>query len=51
MVVENLSGSDIEIVDPGLSIKKIMQENNIAFNNNKLVDLTIAGTNQKLLTK
>ncbi len=44
MVIENLSDGDIEIIDPGLSIKKIMKENNIPFNNNKLVDLTIAGT-------
>ena len=51
MVVESLSGSDIEIVDPGLSIKKIMQENNIAFNNNKLVDLTIAGTNPEIVNE
>ncbi len=51
MVVENLSDSDIEIVDPGLSIQKIMQENNIAFNNNKLVDLTIAGTKPEIVTE
>ena len=51
MVVESLSDSDIEIVDPGLSIQKIMQENNIAFNNNKLVDLTIAGTKPEIVTK
>ena len=51
MVIENLSGSDIEIVDPGQSIKKIMQENNIAFNNNKLVDLTIAGTKAEVVTE
>ena len=51
MVVESLSDSDIEIVDPGQSIKKIMQENNIAFNNNKLVDLTIAGTKAEVVTE
>ncbi len=51
MVVENLSDSDIEIVDPGLSIQKIMQENNIAFNNNKLVDLTIAGTKPEIVSE
>ncbi len=51
MVVEGLSGSDIEIVDPGLSIQKIMQENHIAFNNNKLVDLTIAGTKPEIVSE
>ena len=51
MVVESLSGSDIEIIDPGLSIKKIMQDNNIAFNNNKLVDLTIAGTKPEIVNE
>ena len=51
MVVENLSGSDIEIVDPGLSIQKIMQDNNIPYDNNKLVDLTIAGTKSDIVTK
>ncbi len=51
MVVENLSGSDIEIVDPGLPIQKIMQDNNIPYNNNKLVDLTIAGTKPEIVTE
>ena len=51
MVVESLSGSDIEIIDSGLSIKKIMQDNNIAFNNNKLVDLTIAGTKPEIVNE
>jgi acyl-CoA synthetase (NDP forming) len=51
MVVESLSENDIEIVDPGLSIKKIMQENNIAFDNNKLVDLTIAGTKPEIVNE
>ena len=51
MVVENLSGSDIEIVDPGRSIQKIMQDNNIPYDNNKLVDLTIAGTKPDIVSK
>ena len=51
MVVEGLSGSDIEIIDPGLSIQKIMRENHISFNNNKLVDLTIAGTKPEIVTE
>ena len=51
MVVENLSGSDIEIIDPGLSIQKILQDNNISFNNNKLVDLTIAGTKPEIVSE
>ncbi len=51
MVVENLSDSGIEIVDPDSSIKKIMQDNNIPFNNNKLVDLTIAGTKPEIVNK
>ena len=44
MVVENLSDPDIEVIDPGQSISKLMKKNNIPFNNNKIVDLTIAGT-------
>ncbi len=51
MVVENLSDSDIEIIDPCLSIQRIMQKNNIAFNNNKLVDLTIAGTKPEIVSE
>ncbi len=51
MVVENLSGSDIEIIDPGLSIQKFMQDNKIPFNNNKLVDLTIAGTKPEIVSE
>jgi len=51
MVVEGLSDSDIEIIDTGLAIQNIMQENNIPFTNNKLVDLTIAGTKPEIVTE
>ena len=43
MVVESISSSDIEVIDPGPSMSKLMEKYNIPYNNNKLVDLTIAG--------
>ena len=51
MVVESLSDGNIEILDPSLSIQNIMRENNIPFNNNKVVDLTIAGTKPEIVTE
>ena len=49
MVVESISSSDIEVIDPGPSMSKLMQKYNIPYNNNKLVDLTIAGAKPEVV--
>ena len=49
MVVESLSDANIEVIDPGPSISKVMNKNNIPYDNNKLVDLTIAGTKPEVV--
>ena len=49
MVVESISSSDIEIINPGLSMSKLMKKYNIPYNNNKLVDLTIAGARPEVV--
>ncbi len=49
MVVESLSDANIEVIDPGPSISKVMKKNNISYDNNKLVDLTIAGTKPEVV--
>ena len=49
MVVESLSDANIEVIDPGPSISKVMKKNNIPYDNNKLVDLTIAGTKPEVV--
>ena len=49
MVVESLSDANIEVIDPGPSISKVMKKNNIPYDNNKLVDLTIVGTKAEVV--
>ena len=49
MVVENISSSDIEVINPGTSIAKLMKKYNIPYNDNKLVDLTIAGAKPEVV--
>ena len=49
MVVESISSSDIEVIDPGPSMSKLMKKYNIPYNNNKLVDLTIAGAKPEVV--
>ena len=49
MVVESIASSDIEIVNPGSFISKLMKKYNIPYNNNKLVDLTIAGARPEVV--
>ena len=49
MVVESIASSDIEIVNPGSSMSKLMKKYNIPYNNNKLVDLTIAGARPEVV--
>ena len=49
MVVENISSSDIEVVKPRSSMSKVMEKHNIPYNNNKLVDLTIAGAKPEVV--
>ena len=51
MVVESISSSDIEVIDPGPSISKLMKKYNIPYNNNKLVDLTIAGAKPEVVNE
>ena len=49
MVVESISSSDIEIINPGPSMSKLMKKYNIPYNDNKLVDLTIAGAKPEVV--
>ena len=49
MVVESISSSDIEVINPGPSMSKLMKQYNIPYNDNKLVDLTIAGANPEIV--
>ena len=49
MVVESLSDANIEVIDPGPSISKVMKKHNIPYDNNKLVDLTIAGAKPEIV--
>ena len=51
MVVESISSSDIEVIDPGPSMSKLMKKYNIPYNNNKLVDLTIAGAKPEVVNE
>ncbi|MDC0531479.1 CoA-binding protein, partial [Alphaproteobacteria bacterium] len=51
MVVESISSSDIEVIDPGQSMSKLMKKYNIPYNNNKLVDLTIAGAKPEVVNE
>lgn len=49
MVVESISNSDIEVINPGPSMSKLMKQYNIPYNDNKLVDLTIAGAKPEIV--
>ena len=49
MVVESISSSNIEVVKPRSSMSKLMEKHNIPYNNNKLVDLTIAGAKPEVV--
>ena len=49
MVVESISSSDIEVINPGPSMSKLMKQYNIPYNDNKLVDLTIAGAKPEIV--
>ena len=49
MVVESISNSDIEVINPGPSISTLMKQYNIPYNDNKLVDLTIAGAKPEIV--
>jgi len=49
MVVESISSSDIEVINPGPYISKLMKKYNIPYNDNKLVDLTIAGAKPEVV--
>ncbi|MDB2388658.1 acetate--CoA ligase family protein [Alphaproteobacteria bacterium] len=50
MVVESLSSTDIEVIDPELLISKLIDRHNIPLNKNKVVDLTIAGTKPEIVS-
>ena len=50
MVVESLSGTDIEVIDPSSLISKLIEIHNINLNKNKVVDLTIAGTKPEVVS-
>ena len=50
MVVESLSGTDIEVIDPSSLISKLIEIHNINLNQNKVVDLTIAGTKPEVVS-
>ena len=50
MVVESLSGTDIEVIDPSSLISKLIELHNINLNQNKVVDLTIAGTKPEVVS-
>ncbi|MDG1981464.1 MAG: hypothetical protein P8I89_00800, partial [Alphaproteobacteria bacterium] len=49
MVVESISSSDIEVINPGPSMSSLMKQYNIPYNDNKLVDLTIAGAKPEVV--
>ena len=49
MVVESISSSNIEVINPGPSMSKLMKQYNIPYNDNKLVDLTIAGAKPEIV--
>ena len=49
MVVESISSSDIEVINPGPSMSTLMKKYNIPYNDNKLVDLTIAGAKPEVV--
>ena len=49
MVVESISSSDIEVINPGPYMSKLMKQYNIPYNDNKLVDLTIAGAKPEIV--
>ena len=49
MVVESISSSDIEVINPGPSMSRLMKQYNIPYNDNKLVDLTIAGAKPEIV--
>ena len=49
MVVESISSSDIEVINPGPSMSTLMKQYNIPYNDNKLVDLTIAGAKPEIV--
>ena len=51
MVIESISNSGIEIIDPGKPMSNLMQKYGIPYNNNKLVDLTIAGTKPEIVNE
>ena len=51
MVVESLSSTDIEVIDPELLISKLIDRYNIPLNKNKVVDLTIAGTKPEVVSE
>ena len=50
MVVESLSGTEIEVIDPSSLISKLIEIHNINLNQNKVVDLTIAGTKPEVVS-
>ncbi len=50
MVVESLSSTDIEVIDPELLISELIDKHNIPLNKNKVVDLTIAGTKPEIVS-
>jgi len=50
MVVESLSGTDIEVIDPSSLISELIEIHNINLNQNKVVDLTIAGTKPEVVS-
>ena len=51
MVVESISSSDIEVIDSGPSMSKLMKKYNMPYNSNKLVDLTIAGAKPEVVNE
>jgi acyl-CoA synthetase (NDP forming) len=51
MVVEGISDKNIEVINPGTSMSKVLKKYNIPYNNNKLVDLTIAGTKPEIVNE
>ena len=49
MVVESISSSEIEVINPGSSMSTLMKHYNIPYNDSKLVDLTIAGAKPEVV--
>ena len=49
MVVESISSSEIEVINPGPSMSTLMKHYNIPYNDSKLVDLTIAGAKPEVV--